>query len=63
MNKYSKLFNPNMAPEEASFIFFSEGQKILQENDEEKQLLISAYKEVIPEITRNDFHKNEGYMK
>ena len=62
MNKYSKLFNLNMTPNEASFILFSTGQKIPKENDEEKQLLISAYKKVMPEIIRKNFYKNKGYL-
>lgn len=51
-----------MTPDEASFHFFSVGQKIPKENDKERQLLISAYKNAIPEIMRNDHRKNKGYL-
>lgn len=51
-----------MTPNEASFHFFSAGQKIPKENDKERQLLVSAYKNAIPEIIRNDYHKNKGYL-
>lgn len=61
MNKYSKLFNPNMAPKEASFILFSMEKKIPKEDVEERELLFSAYKNAVPEIVRNSLIRNKGY--
>lgn len=46
MNEYSKFFNTNMSHEEARLMLFKLGERIGNQNKDEKDKIFSAYKEV-----------------